>query len=161
MENLKFSVNILKNMYNKYMKYLNFYIILILLFLTSFASAKQPKKTSNIDLRTNKVVLSITDHKGKGYFLLISTAKHYFLSKKDKKEEILKKLSNNEADLLDQKFVEDFIKLKYMMKNFQGKNCSKSFDLSMRGETYKTCKSEKEKDIKVKNLISLFENHFK
>jgi hypothetical protein len=109
----------------------------------SFADEKL--KTFNNDLRHDDVLLSIEDAAGNWQNIFKGSGEQYYLGIK-KKDSIEKhKISNAAAEKYDILFVEKFIHLKYSLPPFSGKNCSKSFTLSMRGETYEICKDEKEK----------------
>tara|TARA_B100000497_G_C7333606_1_gene220448 strand:- start:12 stop:443 length:432 start_codon:yes stop_codon:yes gene_type:complete len=126
---------------------MNFLISIILIFLFSTnVFAYKHLKTSNFDLRTKTILLSIAEQKATSYEIHKSVSDEYFLDiqKKSKKLERTK-ISNFTAEKYDNFFVSMFINLKYSLPPFSGKSCSKIYTLSMRGETQNICKGEKEK----------------
>ena len=117
-------------------------------------------KTSNFDLRNNKQLLSIKDHQGTTKVIYKSVGDEYFYESHDKKKVDRFKISDVDAEKFDQFFVSQFINLKYSLPPFAGKNCSKSYTLSMRGETQQICKSENDKLKLMKNILEKI-NSFK
>lgn len=134
------------------MKALNLFIIT--LFFSTNLYAYKHLKTSNYDLRSEVLILSIDSTDGSFHRLYQSVGDEFFLDKKakDKSERI--RVSNITAAEYDKYFVSQFIHLKYSLPNFKGKNCSKSFTLSMRGETQDICKDEKEKLLVMEKVIN-------
>lgn len=117
-------------------------------------------KTSNFDLRNNKQLLSIKDYQGSTKVIYKSVGDEYFYESQDKKHIDRFKISDLDAEKFDQFFVSQFINLKYSLPPYKGKNCSKSYTLSMRGETLKICKSETDKLKLMENILEKI-NSFK
>lgn len=140
------------------MKKLFLYIFALALSTHSFAFKQYKRlKTSNFDLRSATLILSIESTKGESHHLYKSVGDEYFidLKKKDKSER--RRISNTKALDYDKFFVSQFIHLKYSLPNFKGKSCSKSFTLSMRGELQNICKSEKDKLVVMNKVIKRIE----
>lgn len=137
-----------------------FLFILLFLLPTAFASGQRHLKTSNNDLRVNKLVLSIEGLSGKsGSFSILKTAAdEYFFDKVFKKKIERIKISDVAAQRYDEYFVSQFISLKYSMPVFSGKNCSKIYSLTMRSERQNICKSEKVKIAKISEMIKRIES---
>lgn len=114
-------------------------------FLFINAGSYKNLKTSNTDLRSANILLSIQDNKGKLHSIYKSSADEYFLDVKSGKELERIKIANNQAQEFDQFYVSQFIHLKYSMPSFEGKDCSKYYSLSMRGERQDICKQELKK----------------
>lgn len=139
-----FTVYFSKTWYNIMMKTLIF-LFSISLFSTNVLAYKH-LKTSNFDLRTQTMLLSLSEVKGTTYEIHKSVSDEYFLDVKNKSKKVERtKISNITAEKYDNFFVSMFINLKYSLPHFSGKNCSKIYTLSMRGETQNICKGEKEK----------------
>lgn len=121
-------------------------INITILFFSSNVFAYKHLKTSNYDLRTKSKLLSIKNSDGSLHEIHKSVSDEYFLDKKEKTKKVERiKISNVSAEDFDNFYVSMFINLKYSLPAFTGKNCSNLYTLSMRGETQKICKSEKEK----------------
>lgn len=119
-------------------------------------SFKAPEETSNKDLRSLVPVLSITKMGENSFALKKTSSGQFFLVSKVREKQNMYKLSSGKARIIDEAFVDYFIKVKYMMPVFSGKKCSTLFDLEMRGEKSTICKSELEKENQSKKILSLF-----
>lgn len=124
------------------MKYL---ILLIPFFTITDILADSRLKTSNYDLRSHQLILSVQVQGGNHHSLFKTAGEEYFVDRTMDKKTSRVKISNTEAENYDAFFVSQFIHIKYSMPNFQGKNCSNFYTLSMRGETQNVCKEESDK----------------
>lgn len=120
-------------------------------------------KTSNFDLRSEKILSSIQKH-GKvqvSYQILQGIGDEYFLDTRIAKKLERIKISNRDALQYDKYFVSKFIHLKYSLPSFKGKSCRKSFSLSMRGETQDICYEEKDKLVVMDQLVNKIKEIYK
>jgi hypothetical protein len=135
------------------MKYL---IFIVSIYFTFNIYADSKLKTSNSDLRSHQLILSVQAQDGNSHSLFKTTGEEYFVDHLQDKKSNRLKISNTEAEDYDAFFVSKFIQLKYAMPDFTGKNCSNFYTLSMRGETQNICKEESDKLKVMEELLSKF-----
>lgn len=134
------------------------YTILFLLFSVSvFAQTRTPKRTDTTDLRTHKSVFEIifTENKQKNFIQFKSNAQgnyhlHHLVGTKLISS---KKLTSENAQKIDEEFVDKFITMKYMMGESDIKKCDTSIELKMRGEDFEVCQKDKKRNDLVKEFI--------
>ena len=121
-----------------------------------------PKKIQNNDLRGKKEIFSIK-------FIENKMNQHFFISKsqmgqfhieqsQDKKIKKRIKIDSENAQKIDDDFVDKFITMKYMMSKKYEKKCEQTYTLNMRGEDLKVCKTDISRMSIVSELIKLFKS---
>lgn len=142
---------------------MNKYSFGVLLILLSFSIYGQDKSSNN-DLRIKKEIFTIQEFEGKHIKLyrLESSINGQFniLIKRKKKILSNKKVDTEDAQKIDEDFVDKFISMKYIMKSRKGESCKNAFHLSLRGEGQMICQDEKEKIMKIKTFLANLKNNF-
>jgi hypothetical protein len=114
-------------------------------------------KTKNSDLRSKSRLFEIKSLKDKKKsFLLDVVNNQHILTYED--GEKTQRISTEDSEKIDKKFVSEFIHLKYAMNRVSKKMCFKAYELNMRGETQFICKDEINKIEKLNQLISELNN---
>lgn len=122
------------------------FVVLTALFTLAHAQySEQPQKESSTDLRSQTVLFSIEIPEDKKTFLLERTASQdYFLRRKIKKEETIKKVAGREAQRLDRDFASRFLRSQYELPSKEGE-CEVTLRLSMKGEAQDICEKDEKK----------------
>ena len=132
-------------------------LFLICLILTSQVlgqNANQPQKESNLDLRTNLTLFSITDLSLEKVIWLERTANlEYFLRMKQNDQVKILKIPSREATMLDREFASGFLKCQYEFPE-SPKQCEVTLRLKMKSETQEICHKE---DQKTREMGAIFQ----
>ncbi len=134
--------------------------IILIIFSSGMLSA-EIKKTGNQDLRQNREVFSIEDltqAQHKVYKMMTSPAGAFsMIFSEGENPANIRKINNELANQIDEKFADQFISIKYeMASNSSGDKCKKSYVLSLRGESHFICV----KETKQRNKMKLFINNY-
>ncbi len=124
---------------------------------------KAPKSNNN-DLRIKKEIFVIKEFSEKSsiiYKLETSITGQYNIEI-SRKNKILsnRKVDTEDAQKMDDQFVDRFISFKYIMKEREAKKCKNQFFLSLRGEEQIICSDEEDKVNKMKAFIDILKNQF-
>lgn len=141
-----------------FMKFLIF--TLLLTFAVHAQHSDQPQKESNSDLRSQSVIFSVEIVKEEKTFWLERTANmDYFLRKKEKGEETIKKLDGRVAKKLDLDFASRYLKCQYEISDVPGE-CKVTLRLSLKGETQSICQKDEKKSQEILSFISELTKRF-
>lgn len=133
------------------------YLVIFLVFLSATVLA-QEDRTSNSDLRGNKLLFSLDLHKNKvkGYELARSISGDHSFHTKYSDKVVVKKIDSTDAHTLDEKIAAEFINLKYFMGPLE--KCSSFHFLRMRDEELKVCLSDKKRKAKINELVKIIQH---
>ncbi len=134
------------------------------IFMLLVNAALAQSNTRNSDLRTNKEIFSIKEYKKKetifmGLQTSVSNQYTFNLHKNDKLSASLK-LDGNQAQKLDDEFVDQFISVRYIIKSKKKSKCKLGYELNLRGEKHKICLHEKEKIETLKKFVRKLQKNF-
>jgi len=135
-------------------------LTLYLFSFSLFAQTHIPEslKTKNNDLRTNKVLFSIKSLKKKteSYSFSVANNEQHIISYDAGQSQ--QRIATGKSEKIDKKFVSEFIKMKYAMKERGDVPCYKEYELDMRGESQTICAHEINKIKIVKTFIAELES---
>ena len=135
-----------------------FKLLILFSFYTHFVFAqgyiRPEQKTRNNDLRSFKNLFEIKslEDEGVGYKLNVINNDQYIVIYSASNEN--QRISSVESEKIDNKFVSEFIKMKYSMNRVSKGVCFESFELVMRGERHTVCKDEINKMKIIKEIIA-------
>ncbi|MBT4792471.1 MAG: hypothetical protein HON90_12945 [Halobacteriovoraceae bacterium] len=136
-------------------------IILLVCVLYVTFGFSQEVNTQNNDLRVKREIFTVKDllHDKKIIYKLETSMSGQFtvVIEENKKIVKVKKVGTQQAQKMDDIFVDRYISLKYMMDSSNRKKCKSYYQLSLRGELLSVCEAEKEKIKIVKEFIAKFE----
>lgn len=136
--------------------------VFILSSFVGYAASHQEPRESNEDLRGKKLKFTLKRLQDPLLWELKATVLgHHSLEKLKGKKSVIRRIASQEAEKLDQFFVDKFIHLKYVMPSFKGKSCEVMYQLSLRGDGQKICKQEKEKKKEVVKILDFLKAKLK
>ena len=142
-----------------------FKLLISLSFFSYFSIAqgyiRPEQKTQNNDLRSFKNLFEIRslEDEGVGYKLNVINNDQYIVIYSATNEN--QRISAGESEKIDNKFVSEFIKMKYSMERISKGICFKSYELVMRGEKHTICKDEINKMKMIKEIITSLDSYKK
>jgi hypothetical protein len=122
-------------------------------------------KESNEDLRTNTKIFELVQLAGKAdekitFALQGSNDQEYNLEMMvGEKIQKVVRLSSSTMKEVDQKFVDSFFQLSFVLAPFQGKNCESLYRLEMRGEKIEVCSGEESKLTVINALLNFLRQY--
>ncbi len=137
----------------------------LMLFLVLSASvmaqySEQPVKESSTDLRSQTVLFSVEIPDNKTTYMLERTASQdYFLRRKYKNEETIKKIAGREAARLDRDFASRFLRCQYEIPSKEGE-CEVTLRLKMKGDIQEICEKDDKKSQEITVLINELAKRF-
>lgn len=123
-----------------------FKLLILFHFITSSLLAdtyiRADQKTQNNDLRSFKNMFEIRslEKKNLSYKLNVINSDQYIIIYGDNDESL--RISSLSSEKIDNKFVSEFIKMKYSMTRSNKSICYEAYELVMRGEKQKICSDE-------------------
>lgn len=135
-----------------------FKLLILFSFFTHFTFAqgyiRPEQKTQNNDLRSFKNLFEITslEDDGSSYKLNVLNGDQFILIFGASNEN--QRISSVESEKIDNKFVSEFIKMKYSMNRVSQGLCFKRYRLVMRGEDHEVCKDERKKVKIIEEVIN-------
>jgi hypothetical protein len=134
-------------------------IILVFIFLVSTSSVFAQAKTANNDLRGGVELFSISyAEESKKHLRLVLirsvSGAHSIVSLEKSSKLESQKIDSDTAKLLDEKFADDFINLKYLMPAPLKVKCQSVVTLVMRGEKLSVCKSDEVRVNQISKIIN-------
>lgn len=139
------------------------FAFLLFLALSPMAIAEyseQPLKESRTDLRSQTILFSVEIPKDKKTYLLERTANQdYFLRRKHKGDETIKKIAGREANRMERDFASRFLRCQYEIPEKEGE-CEVTLRLQMNGEGQEICEKDDKKSQEMTALISELSKRF-
>jgi hypothetical protein len=139
--------------------------ILILPSLIFLLAMNDIPKESNEDLRTTSKIFELVQVSGKtdeklAFALQGSNDKEYNLEMMvgDKREKVVR-LSTATMKEVDQKFVDSFFQLSFVLAPYEGKSCQSQYRLEMRGEKIEVCTGEASKLAVIDGLVNFLRQY--
>jgi len=129
-------------------------IVLCFLITLPFTFAQtRVQKESNEDLRNARMKFALENISEVEKIELVENNGSFTVMHSLNKKNLSRKISGKSAEEIDQQFLEMFLNLKYKQPEFNGKDCSIVFKMSMRMDSYEICKGESEKIALAKSLL--------
>lgn len=134
-------------------------VYIFILFGLTLRVALCQEATKNNDLRKEYTLFKIKDvqnnQKSREFRLSSSVSGAYNLTiLEDENVSKKKKIDSKYAQSIDEKFVDHFITLKYLMKSQEVKKCIEAYNLNLRGEQLVICSTESKKLAKLEGYLS-------
>ena len=137
--------------------------IIVFFFLMTSAIAQhseQPVKEDSTDLREEIVLFSIEEvGKNKTWFLERSVSETNVIRKKEKDDEVVKKIDGRVAQKLDREFATRFLKCQYEISAVEGE-CKVTLRLTMKGETQEICEKDEQKSQEIASFVEDLSKRF-
>lgn len=143
-------------------EFMPFAFLLLLAIVPSVMAqySEQPLKESSSDLRSQTVLFSIEIPDDKKTYQLERTANQdYFLRRKHKDSETIKKIAGREANRLERDFASRFLKCQYEIPAKEGE-CEVTLRLKMKGEDQDICEKDDKKSQEIEGLVSELAKRF-